>query len=404
MSDRTDNQLKPEDIYNLSDEELQNLHADQLAAAEGSSDDGQDAASDEVTAGADNPGGEAAADSSDASDDAEDVDSEDAVASPDTSTASESEEEAPADGEDASAAADAASAAERNAEEASSSDEDGDAPDYEAEYKRLMAPFKANGREMKVQNVDEAIRLMQMGANYNKKMAALKPHLKTLKVLEKNGVTSEEELGFLLDLKNKNPQAIKKLLKDSNIDPLDLDAEEGQSYTPTRHSVSDEEMALEEVLDAIQDTEAGSKTLHVVGKVWDEPSKRLIGQHPQLLTVINTHIESGVYEVIADEVARQRALGNLSGLSDLEAYKQVGDSIQARNGFSHLFKEQGQENQPARKQVPPKRSEEDSKLKNKRRAASPSKAAPAQKPNLADFNPLHMSDEEFEKQFGNTLL
>ena len=54
------------------------------------------------------------------------------------------------------------------------------AVDYKTEYERLLAPFKANGRDISVKGVDDAITLMQMGANYNKKMAALKPNLKLL--------------------------------------------------------------------------------------------------------------------------------------------------------------------------------------------------------------------------------
>jgi len=99
------------------------------------------------------------------------------------------------------------------------------AVDFEAEYKRLLTPFKANGREIAVKSVDDAIALMQMGANYNKKMAALKPNLKLMKMLENNGLLSEDKIGFLIDLEKKNPAAINKLVKDSGIDPMDLDAE-----------------------------------------------------------------------------------------------------------------------------------------------------------------------------------
>src|SRR5690606_38757650 len=95
--------------------------------------------------------------------------------------------------------------------------------DHKAIVDKLFAPFKANGKEMVVDNVDDAVALMQMGANYNKKMAALKPNLKLLKLLENNNLLSEEKIGFLIDLDKKNPAAIGKLLKDSGIDPLDVD-------------------------------------------------------------------------------------------------------------------------------------------------------------------------------------
>ena len=37
--------------------------------------------------------------------------------------------------------------------------------DYKAEYERLLKPFKANGRDVSVASVDDALSLMQMGAN-----------------------------------------------------------------------------------------------------------------------------------------------------------------------------------------------------------------------------------------------
>ena len=57
-------------------------------------------------------------------------------------------------------------------------DTDGDtqetvAIDYEGAYKRIMSPFKASKRMMQVDNVDDAIKLMQMGADYNKYVVPL---------------------------------------------------------------------------------------------------------------------------------------------------------------------------------------------------------------------------------------
>ena len=50
--------------------------------------------------------------------------------------------------------------------------------DYESAYKKVSEPFKANGVDIQVKEPDDIVRLMQMGANYQKKMSQLKPHLK----------------------------------------------------------------------------------------------------------------------------------------------------------------------------------------------------------------------------------
>lgn len=272
--------------------------------------------------------------------------------------------------------------------------------DYKAEYERLTAPFKANGRDITVKSVDDAIALMQMGANYSKKMAALKPNLKLMKLLENNGLLDEGKLSYLIDLDKKSPEAISKLIKDSGLDPLDLDADKASGYKPGAYAVDDRELELDAVLDEIQGTAAYNRTLDVVSNKWDGPSKQVIAQSPQLLKVINDHVERGIYDLITREIESERLFGRLNGLSDIEAYRRVGDAIQARGGFDHLGQPRTAPSQQTPAAAPvaapnPSKADED-RLRDKRRAASaprPSAASPVR----ADFNPLALSDEDFAR-------
>ena len=270
------------------------------------------------------------------------------------------------------------------------------AVDFEAEYKRLLTPFKANGRDIAVNSVDDAISLMQMGANYNKKMAGLKPNLKLMKLLENNGLLSEEKISFLIELDKKSPEAVNKLVKDSGLNPMDFDADKAGEYKPKIHTVDEREMELDSVLDDLQGTATYNRTLAIVSKEWDGASKQVIAGSPQLLKVINSHVESGIYDLISKEVESERVFGRLNGLSDIEAYRQIGDAIQARGGFNHLGSSQGKSTAaPVVVQPKPKKVEDD-KLNDKRRAASSSKpAAPSTVDK--DFNPLALSDAEFSK-------
>lgn len=286
--------------------------------------------------------------------------------------------------------------------------QDESAIDYKKEYEKLLAPFVANGKEIKVNNVADAVSLMQMGANYNKKMAALKPNLKLLKLLESNGLLSEERVGFLIDLEKKNPDAINKLIKESGIDPMDLDAEKADDYKPTVRTVDDKELELDAVLEEIQDTPSYSKTIQVVGKEWDAASKQTVANSPSILKIINSHMQSGVYDVIQEEMERERMFGRLQGLSDIEAYRQVGDAIQARNGFAHLnvnANGQGQQTSTNPRVVQPKpKNGNEEKLKEKRRAASTAKPTGSNPKAAGDFNPLALSDEEFSKLVKSNFL
>lgn len=270
--------------------------------------------------------------------------------------------------------------------------------DFEAEYKRLLAPFKANGRDIQVESVDDAITLMQMGANYNKKMAALKPNLKLMKMLENNNLMSEEKISFLIDLGKRDPAAINKLVKDSGIDPMDLSAEKASAYKHTAYAVDDREIDLDTILDELQGTPSYTRTLDVVSNKWDVASKQIVSQTPQLLKVLNDHVASGIYDLISKEVERERLFGRLTGASDIAAYRQIGDAIQARGGFDHLFQKQADTKPKQGEVVPPKpKQAEDDALKDKRRAASSTRPVAPSTGVPKDFNPLSMSDEEFSK-------
>ena len=182
--------------------------------------------------------------------------------------------------------------------------------DFKSEYEKLLAPFKANGKDIKVDSVEEATKLMQMGANYTKKMVELKPHLKMIKMLQKNKLMDEGQLNYLIDLSNKEPQAIAKLIKDSGIDPLDID-QESTEYTPKNYAVSDKEVNLDEVLGQIESTPTYEKTLDIVGNKWDDSSKEILSDKPQMIVQINDHMANGIYDKIVAEIDKQQMFGGL---------------------------------------------------------------------------------------------
>lgn len=288
----------------------------------------------------------------------------------------------------------------------SDSEAEEDAADDEAEsdnltsqdfMEQVIAPFTANGHEMSVETPEDIRRLMMMGANYNKKMHGMKPHLKTLKTLEKNDLLDEDKLNFLIDLDKKNPEAIAKLLKDSKIDPRDIEFDEDSEtpdYKSPNYTVGDDEMQLNEVLESINDSPHYDEILDIVGTKWDGKSRQTVAEQPKLLKVIHDHKASGVYDLISTEVDRARMFGRLDGMTDLQAYQSVGDQLHNSGGFKHLIDATTSSKTPAKLKTKPKADK--AKLNAKKRAASPTKSS--NKANVATaFDPLGMSDEKFEE-------
>lgn len=218
--------------------------------------------------------------------------------------------------------------------------------DYEAAYKKIMAPFKANGREIQLQSPEEAIKLQQMGANYTKKMQALQPNLRLVKMLENNELLDEGQLSYLIDLHQKKPEAIQKLLADSKFDPLEADVEKAATYVPGDHRVSESEVQFQTVLDDVESTPTGQELISEVAKQWDADSRQALFKDPRVLTEINNQKANGLYGLISAEVERRRVLGDLQGVPFLTAYEAVGKDLHAKGLLVPAEKEMPQQPAP----------------------------------------------------------
>jgi len=278
-----------------------------------------------------------------------------------------------------------------------------DTIDYKAAYEKIMGPFKANGKEIQLESPEEALKLMQMGANYTKKLQALQPNLKLVKMLENNGLLDEGKLSYLIDLDKKDPAAIQKLVRESGIDPIDIDTSVEPSYVPGNHSPSDQELQFQNTLEEVASNPSGQKLIIAINSEWDTASKDELFADPNLLNVLSQQKETGIYDTITAEVERQRMLGNLNGLSSIRAYYAVGQELHSKGKLA-----------PQTPQAPPQIQSDPERQRNpvietrtasrkvdksnadKVRAAAPTRSAPNTQPKQ-DFNPLNMSDEEFEK-------
>lgn len=266
--------------------------------------------------------------------------------------------------------------------------------DAKAQLAKLFAPFKASGREIKVESVDEAIQLMQKGLNYHDKMAALKPSLNVVRLLEREGLLKDPDaLNQLIDIHKKNPEAIAKLVKDSGIDLLEVDDGKVAGYKPNQHGLSESESALEDVIsDLKQNPETFERVIDFASNRLDQASKQLIIQNPHVLHHFANQMQSGVYDLIQAEVSKQKALGNLKGLNDLQAYDAVGKALNDKGAFNQLASKQTKAPDQV---IQPKAKVADPAVAKAKAAAAPAKVAPSGKQGKQDFNPLALSDEEF---------
>ena len=190
-------------------------------------------------------------------------------------------------------------------------------------YEKVTAEFNANGKAYKIDNPDDAVKLMQMGLNYNQKMAAMKPGLKVLKALQEHGIESVEQLGYLLDLHNKKPEAIAKLIQESGVDAYDLNEDKAAAYQPSVPQVSDATINFELAAKSLEGNPHFGTVVQHLG-TFDEQTKQEIFNKPQLLGLLTDHVQHGYFDKIVARVQYEQSLGRLAGMSFLQAYDTVG--------------------------------------------------------------------------------
>lgn len=264
---------------------------------------------------------------------------------------------------------------------------------YKAQLDELFAPLKANGKDQTISSVEEARKFIQMGMGYNKRMEALKPARILQKKMEKYGLLEEGKLDFLIALDKKKPEAIAKLLKDSNIDPLKLDLDTADSsYQPEAYSGNDSAIELDDVIAEIRSSASFDDTVDLITTKWDESSRRTLGEHPQIISIINGHMENGVYDKISERIEQEQMLGKYLGISNLEAYRQVGELMNREGAFTPASNPAPVTNAPIIKAPIKKETKVDPNLKRKKATASTKSSPPSKKPE-PDY--LNMTDEEF---------
>ena len=192
------------------------------------------------------------------------------------------------------------------------------------EYAAIFKPFKANGKEITPKTVEDVISLMQMGANYTKKMQLMAPMKRTMESLNKAEI-KDEDLNFLIDIHKGDKEAIKKLLEKHKVDPLELDME-NTNYAPKDNMVSSSDV---EYLSALEDIQSSlPKIKEIIGNTWDSESKTALLKDPALLRGLHEEIEMGRFDLIQNQLEVERTFGRYKGMSDVQAYVAIVTKMQ----------------------------------------------------------------------------
>lgn len=193
--------------------------------------------------------------------------------------------------------------------------------DYKAFYETVTQDYKASGKTMPgVKEPEKFIKALQMATDYALKTAALKPALKRVKMLEE---VSDEDLAEMLDFKKRNPEVIKKALKEANIDPVELDMDK-VNYVPQVQMISDSEYDFRETVDELSKDVKFNDTRQLILSGLDTKSKELALTDTRVLKALHQEVVSGRIEQIQAKALELRTFGSVdSSITDLELYATI---------------------------------------------------------------------------------
>ena len=271
--------------------------------------------------------------------------------------------------------------------------------DYKAFYESVTKDFKAAGKVMPgVKDPDKFIKALQMATDYALKTAALKPVLKKAKMLED---VTDEEFSEMLDFRKRNPEVIKKALKEAKLDPLDLDLEDIQ-YTPQSKIMSDADYEFKETIEKLsqEDAVAFQRTQNIVLNELDSTSKTTVLSNPHILSALQSEVASGRFEKIQAQALQLKAFGGYNNVPDIELYSYIASemdkqALQKQGVQNNLTA--GEVNSPVTNtvQTKPSVSVVDPELEDKRARAG-IQIKPTT-PVVKKYDPTKLSDEEFMK-------
>lgn len=273
-------------------------------------------------------------------------------------------------------------------------------------YEKLSVPFKADGKDFSIRSPEDAIRLMQQGVNYSRRMQEIKPMKALNRVLQDNGLADQSKLNFAIDLIKGDKTAITQLLKSHKIDPMDLDTEKDSGYQANNYAGNAQDNDFRDALDETLATPEGQALVTHINADWDKMSKGRLRENPAILGNLQQLKSSGVYDKVVEELNYQKSMGYLTGVPFLQAFDQVGEAMKNAGVFESQQPDSngnpmaplnaGQpQGQPvasgARKSTGTKKPETNPHLSS----TPPSKQTGKTNPTEPDYE--KMSDEEFLK-------
>lgn len=273
---------------------------------------------------------------------------------------------------------------EGNEEDTNGNEDKGtEADDKQSNGISSFQPLKANGKEYPIDSIEELYKMASAGVGAQHKFQAIAAHKKSIVAAERAGVNIDEAVNFMANYKENPRDAIARLLKDNNIDPLEYDADANIAAAKD-YSVTDFEIKYDEVIGEIGASPLFPKVQDVLLNQWDQSSRNIFLEKPEMIRNLHEEMtvlpgmDKSMFDIVTPIAEKMRLSGDIR--SNYEIYMDArGKKVAEFEAFETAKRNIAQ---PVTKNI-----------NDKKRSASPTGGAKAGVPTL-DFSA--MSDAELD--------
>jgi hypothetical protein len=197
-----------------------------------------------------------------------------------------------------------------------------------SQFAKLDQEFTVDGR--KVQGLTDPEHILNLQKAYYQlkdNKSGLDEVAPVYDALKESGLLSDHsKLTMLLEAANGSPEAIKMLLKQNDIDPMELDTEsideESVLDSQSKYVASKDELSLKDFYSKATSLGKGDFVMGNIIEAWDSDSLRSLVQDPEASSIVINHLEDGSFDKIMDEVAKIKMTDFDSVFSNKSSYEQ----------------------------------------------------------------------------------
>lgn len=226
---------------------------------------------------------------------------------------------------------------------------------YEDFYNQATSEFVANGKKVKgFTDPKKIIEAQQMAAGFSEKMAGFKKYRPYMNALKEKGILENpDKFNLAMNLLDGDKEAIKKQIKDLNIDPFELDMDD-INYIPSNNLPGKIELALDDIIESANQYGVGQEVTKIISKDWDDESVFELIDDPTSSADLVNHVQSGVYDIVQERIMKKKMTdinGSYGSKTSIQQYREAAIELDSEyrdyvNNFNQQEQQEAVRNKP----------------------------------------------------------